>query len=202
MNSNNLSWKSIYSSWRYFVQEECYESFENLAFKQIQIKAQLNPKLDVGTGIIDWWPSNEVELRIQNLNDRGISGAKWNTIKGFKRTAEILWDNKENKEQQALIWILAGLNEIMHHLPEEWRGDPYRFIREVRLNIMQELKERNMEYWNSSIKRFLPVTVDKFLKLYSTPMNIYNLMNIVAIDNIFSKNSWTLVNVSREEDFV
>ncbi|MDQ0046750.1 hypothetical protein J2T18_001022 [Paenibacillus polymyxa] len=200
MNSNDFSWKEVYSYWKHFIEEYSYRSIDELSFKKIKIQPQLNPNLNIGTEIIDWWPTNEVEYRTKKLNDRGILGADWDTVVGFNRTAEMLWNNKESNEQQALIWIAAGLNEILSHLPEEWRGDPYRFIYETKLNIMKEFKNRDMCSWHGSTRNFLPVTVNKFMELYSKPMEIYNLMNIIAIDNVFSRNAWTLVCVSREED--
>lgn len=200
MKSENFSWTEVYSSWKYFVENYSYKSIKDPIFKQVQIQAQSNPNLNIGTEIIDWWPTNEIEYRTKKLNDKGILGADWDTVVGFNRTAEMLWENKENNEKQALIWIAAGLNEILTHLPEEWRGNSYRFIYETKLNIMKEFKDRNMWSWHASTKNFLPVKVNKFMQLYSAPMEIYNLINIIAIDNAFSRNAWTLVHVSREED--
>ncbi|WP_348620210.1 hypothetical protein [Paenibacillus polymyxa] len=200
MSTDDFSWEKVYSYWKHFIEEYSYKSISEQNFEKIMIKPQLNSNLNIGTEIIDWWPTSEVEYRTKKLNDRGILGADWDTVIGIKRTAEMLWSNKESSEKQALIWISAGLNEILSHLPEEWRGDSYRLIYRINLNIMKEMSDRSMWSWHGSTRNFLPITVNKFMELYSKPNEIYNLINIVAVDNSLSRNAWTLVYVSREED--
>lgn len=51
----------------------------------------------------DWWPTSSVDKRIESINENGLTGVYWETVTGHKRTAEMFWDFKEEKEKTALI---------------------------------------------------------------------------------------------------
>jgi len=66
LNSKGFLWKDVYLSWKYFIEDYTYKSIEDPIFKQVQIESHSNPNLNIGTEIIDWWPTNEIKYRTKS----------------------------------------------------------------------------------------------------------------------------------------
>lgn len=90
----------------------------------------------MGSGIIDWFPSSKVEDRINLLDRYGVMGVNWKTTTGILRTAEILWNAKDDEEKLAMTWISASLNEVLDFFPEAWREiGAYSSIMNVKISF-------------------------------------------------------------------
>ncbi|SDJ87471.1 hypothetical protein [Paenibacillus naphthalenovorans] len=197
MNRENLLWSDIYSVWKFYV--GAYMPTRNNAtlFHQFHIDVQRkeSPHFRLGSGIIDWYPSNKVEERIQMLEQYGIIGCNWKTTTGLIRTAEILWEVKDDEEKVAMTWIAASLNEILQFFPEQWRREgAYSSITKVCNVVQSEMNIKNVGGWHGRTKNFLPVSVDKHI--YSFPDNINNLIHIAVLDYLVNVNSWSLVYIT------
>lgn len=196
MRQKEIKWDDIFKSWKYYCDNLYPPMIEKNGFKEVKVKKHKNPNVVIGNNISDWWPSEDFDNRVESLNNQGKLGVYWKTTTGCFRTANMLWDNNENLENQALIWIGAAIWMMEVNLPEKWYGDIYDLILRMQSEILKEMKNRNMWYWHNSTRNTLPITLNKHRDIFGKPSSYRDLIYLAAIDNILSRTCWTLVHVT------
>ena len=197
MNTENLLWSDIYCIWTNYVRRYVPLRNNEYLFHKFHIDVQRNEYSHyyLDSEIIDWYPSNKVEERIQMLEKHGKIGWIWKTAPGLLRTAEILWEVKDDEEKVAMTWIAASLEEILQFFPEHWRrAGAYSSIMKVSNVVQNEKNIKNVGGWHGKTKNFLPVSVEKHI--YSFPESIDNLVHITVLDYLVNINSWSLVYIT------
>lgn len=188
-----LNWDKIYVYWNFRCNRLNSNITEGIKFREIKI-ARTKSKDRIDTRV--WWPNNAVEERIEKINDSGIMNESWEQLIGRKRSAELFWEFKADKEKTALIWIAASLLEVRRNFPAGWREDTYNLIKEVQAIIVEEMRSKNMWWWNNNTINMLPNGLVKNTDFVKAPGDVHELMEIIAVENVLSFSTWTLVSVT------
>ena len=188
-----LNWDKIYSYWSFRCEQLDSDITEGIKFREIKI-ADTKSRYRMNTR--DWWPTSSVEKRIQSINENGLMGVYWETVTGHKRTAEMFWDFKEDKEKTALIWMAASLLETVRGLPIGWGRETRKLISEIYFLLIKEMESKDMWRWNNNTKNTLPNGIVRNTSIIKAPGDVHELIEIIAVENVLSYSTWTLVSVT------
>ena len=172
-------------------------------FREVPIPSLKNGA-QIGSGIIDWWPTAEIPTRRVCLTRDGTFGAYWQTKKGTLHTAELLKACDDDPEMQAAVFMAASAWDKQNPLPEAWRGRIYRLLYNVLVAIAYDhggpFKSHGLSAWHHAMRDALPVNMIGETFAESIILNDHTAFaHIAALEMALSTSLWTLVVVSNDE---
>ena len=186
-----LEWSHLYWSWKYACEALDSDLMNGVEFMQIE-----RPGLPENLVELDWWPKNQIGERRDPRSTPGYI-ITWETKAGTLRTARLLWDAKDDLEKQHAVFILASLWDKEKDLPERWRGDIYRLVKDVQDVI---LEKHPVPRWHHASRDALPLGVVRDYHAGRTivPEDESGLMYVAALEAVLSYANWQLIEYVKE----
>ncbi|QKY70199.1 hypothetical protein [Lentibacillus sp. CBA3610] len=149
-----VKWKDIYVNWKLIAGRLAPELLEPVHLEHIKFQYE-----DTNHSIYgyDWIYKDDYKERINEVTKNSFSflffGDSLN--KGTLQTADYLIKAKDDSELLAAVWLYSFITDILNDLPENLRGNSFRWLRAVQHGILSKLKDKNM-LWHHSMRRLLP----------------------------------------------
>ena len=200
--NKEFQWSDIYLHWRILAADIGWEP--KVLFTPIIVNSP-GGGLRIGTEICDWWPTNKIAERRNQLEKQGTFGVYWVTNKGTLHTAQLLYECREDEEAQAAILIAASIWDKLKTLPEAWHGEIRRLITGLDHVIFRDPQSPIFKFellnWHHAMREALPVNIatENFAE-FCTPHRYEDLIYIAFLESSLSNSVWTPVVVSHNEN--
>lgn len=195
-----FTWQDLFFAWTLTRSTHDYYVPASVRFTEILLPSH-EGYLKIGSGIVDWWPAEQVSRRRSALSRGGSLGAYWRPRKGTLHTAELLYECKDNLELQVAVLIAASAWDKRNTLPYSWRGDVSRLLQQVLEVILDRpdspFRQHHLPAWHHRMRDALPMTIinEEFAEC-TRPRNYKDFVHIAFIESILATTIWTLVLVS------
>ncbi len=197
----DFHWSDIYLHWCIHSMDMRWE--RKISFTPMLINSPKNG-LQIGTDILDWWPTDRIAQRCDALEKHGRFGATWGTNKGTLHTVQLLYEQRSDEEVQAAILIAASMWDKLKSIPEAWHGDTFRLINGLlRLVVSDEgspFYTLELPRWHHAMREALPVNIvtEEFAE-FCKPQRYEDLVYIARLESTLGISTWTPVIVSHNE---
>lgn len=187
----------VLSLWRYMARGLGLLDLDQFEFEQILITKD-QPRLR--DGIIEWWPRGEIARRHQTLEEKGPFAAWWMpSKKGTQRTADLLWEARDNPDDRAMVLLAAAIWDLSNPLHENWRGEPFRLAGEVLHLLTEELWSHGIGTWHHACREALPCSIS--FSHWATgalrPSELHELLLVAGMSVALTRATWAPVVVRK-----
>ncbi|WP_156185549.1 hypothetical protein [Bacillus sp. FJAT-27916] len=183
-----MDWNEIYRAWRCELENMYPFVSKELNIEEIKVNYK-------GTGYIDgvtWWPSIKLDERKKALEENFRNIELFDeTRKGIRKTANMLWEVRNDPEGIALVWIAASLWNKRERMSLK--------VDEMLKIALKELADRyEIQCWHNLSKTVLPICLDKELRLFDVKlgeMEMYSLISMAVIESSLMNSNYTIVHL-------
>ena len=165
---------------------------KKIYFRNIQTKYIPGYLIDSST-YIDWWPNDEFEERKTVLNVHHRKIIHWENYKGWQHTAQLLWDNRDDKVKSIFILVLASLWDKKHSGIPTWTTQ----IKQMTGSIIRAIFKQYSEItpWHHAVRRPLPYSIMENYYSYRMfkPNDIRELFALIGLELCVFLDNWSLV---------
>lgn len=195
-----MSWDSVYQIWQ-TVCEELYEPIlSNSGFKTYEFSDIFKvPEHYRNNGnFLYWLQIEELEQTIEEIPQNGLP-EDYNK-KACTNTAKMLFENQDNPEALALIWIGAFL--LLYDKDSLYKQILFRNLnrscfKELKTLVLKKMKELGLETWSLHTKYPVPSSLidNEYLEAILSPTNVEELICMIALEASFLRTRWQLVAI-------
>lgn len=191
------TWELLYSSWKWKCKLLYEPILKNPDFVEIPVVSKNNNNYIEG---VDWWPIETFDER-KSIIKQNFYLKYWKLNVGTHKTAELLYELRNNPEGMAAVWIGAFLYDKIKNHPPEWRGHVYNCIGSAMRVVRKKIEGFGFVAWPPRSTQPLPVTIMNDYDLISVmnPNSYTSLMGLAAIENVLTRTTWVLIHYDSRE---
>lgn len=115
--------------------------------------------------------------------------------RGKRKTAEMLWIYKDDKEKIALILFMMYIWQVTNNYPENWTRDVNKIYNQLLKVLFIRAKELNIQLWNNNIIKPMPSSLFSKISFSSimAPENLEDILNIFTLEINYILNKYQLI---------
>lgn len=185
----NITWEDIYKSWSYTC-EGRIEIGKFEVYEVEEISGIDKNKINYEMCFIDWYKKEYVNEHLDETVKKGLEPL-WRTAHIV--TAKMLYENQDDDEKKALIWLGASMIQIVRngYLTDEG----YFLAKELEKVIRCKMRELEMQYWSHSVKYPFP---DNVFEEFNLPKemgikNMNQLLEVIALNTFYIQHAYQLM---------
>lgn len=188
-----IKWKDIWDCWIDYIDIYAPKLRDTFEIKKIYVNYK-------GKGYFhgyDWINKDNYQKRVAFVSEKPIEFLCFGTSlnKGTLHTLEMLDKSKDNKEDQAAIWIAAFTKDLLESMPYEWRGKGYNILHKVNLEALCKIKGNDNYYiWHHAMRKLLPEICFSYDFLECLNINSYRqIIELTAISSAQILNNYIAI---------
>jgi hypothetical protein len=192
----NMDWQHIYDHWIEYMHSltGCYLNCDSRADDLAPF--ELVPLERMVHDTFDWWPKFPRADFVDGIKSGRAYG--FGNMKGTLHTVELLFQNRENPERLAAVWILAAIDAKEKDLPEDWRGSNSRLMGEMMLTIHRTFPD--IELWYHASREALPISITRYSPNdFIHPKNEEEMLYVFAVEASLCLSNWQLIKYVPEQ---
>lgn len=190
---DEFSWNDILSYWMGYI-----NTYSPILKKPIEIKSvHVNYHNEGYFYGYDWILKNNFELHTSSVSEHPDQYLLFGTAlnKGTLHTLEMLDCSKDNKEEQAAIWIGAFVKDMLDYLPKEWYGEGAIILNKMSTEVRRILNSNNNYYtWHHAMRNALPEICFSYNILHNIKISSYKqIVELASINVVHTLSNYVAV---------